>query len=278
MPIVPWLAIENGMAMKVLTLLNEKGGVGKTTIATHIAAGLAIKGYRVLLVDADPQGHATVMYGFNKEPGLYDLLVRNAAYQKVLKPIPPEMYDIPGKPVRGRLFLIPSNVETRNITNSINNILVFRDKLGPLEGTIDILVVDTSPTPSMLHGSVALMTDAILIPTVCEMLAFDGVRESLIHRDSFVEKKQSLGLGTVALMGIVPTRYKPQTLEHTELLEQLVEAFGDTVWSPIQDRIIWSEAARAYRPTFSYAPESRAALEAWQLVNRVEEALNHATS
>ena len=264
--------------MRIIALLNEKGGVGKTTVATHIAAGLAIKGYRVLLVDADPQGHATVMYGLNKEPGLYDLLVRNAPYNKVLRPIPAEAYDIPGKPVKGRLLLLPSNVETRNIASSINNILVVRDKFLPLEGTIDVIIVDTSPTPSMLHGSIALATDGIIIPTVCEMLAFDGVRESLIHRDSFIEKKKELGLGSVDLMGIVPTRYRRQTLEHTEMLEQLVNAFGDTVWSPIPDRIIWSEAARAFRPTFSYAPDSQAAMEAWQLVNHVEEAIHNAAS
>src|SRR5690606_2289735 len=123
--------------MKVVTLLNEKGGVGKTTVATHIAAGLAIKGHRVLLADADPQGHATVMYGLTKEPGLYDLLVRNAPYQRVLRVISPELYEIPGQAVEGKLYLLPSNVETRNIANSINNILIFRDRFLPLEGAID---------------------------------------------------------------------------------------------------------------------------------------------
>jgi chromosome partitioning protein len=264
--------------MKVITLLNEKGGVGKTTIATHLAAGLAIKGYRVLLVDADPQGHATVMFGLTKEPGLYDLLVRNAPYQKVLRLISPEVYEVPGRPVEGRLYLLPSNVETRNIANSINNILVFRDKFLPLEGALDIVVVDTSPTPSMLHGSVALATDGIIIPTLCEILAFDGVRESLLHRDSFVNKKRELGLGGVALLGIVPTRYKQKTLEHAEMFQQLIDAFGDRVWEPIQDRIIWSEAARAYRPAFSYAPDSHAARDAWQMVQRAEEAIANVTS
>lgn len=264
--------------MKIISLLNEKGGVGKTTVATHIAAGLAIKGYRVLLVDADPQGHATVMYGLPKEPGLHNLLIRNAQYQHVLRPIPADAFDIPGKPVRGRLLLLPSNVETRNISAQLSNILAFREKFLPLEGTIDIVIVDTSPTPSMLHGSIALATNGIIIPTVCEMLAFDGVRETLMHRDSFTERKESLGLGTVDLLGIVPTRFKRQTLEHAELYEQLVEAFGETVWNPIPDRIIWSEAARAFRPTFSYAPDTHAAREAWQLVNRVEEAINNVPS
>lgn len=80
--------------MKIITLLNEKGGVGKTTIATHIAAGLAVRGMRVLLVDADPQGHATVSLGLQKEPGLYDLLVRDATFKSVLRFIPPKAYHI----------------------------------------------------------------------------------------------------------------------------------------------------------------------------------------
>ncbi len=264
--------------MKIITLLNEKGGVGKTTVACHLAAGLAIKGQRVLLVDADPQGHATVMFGMAKEPGLYDLLVRNAPYQQVLRPISPEVFELSNTPVTGKLFLLPSNIETRNIANSINNILAFRDRFLPLEGSFDTVIVDTSPTPSMLHGAIALSTDGIIIPTLCEMLAFDGVRESLLHRDSFVNKKQSLGLGGVALLGIVPTRYKGKTLEHSEMLQQLIDAFGDTVWPPLHDRIIWSEAARAYRPTFSYAPGSRAADDAWSLVNRAEEAIANVTT
>ncbi len=264
--------------MKIITLLNEKGGVGKTTVSVHLAAGLAIKGYRVLLVDGDAQGHATVMFGMAKEPGLYDLLVRNAPFQKTIKPISPEIFEIPNEPVRGKLFLLPSNVESRNIATSINNPLAVRDKFAQLEGAIDIVLFDTSPTPSLLHGSIALATHGIIIPTLCEILAFDGVRESLLHRDSFINKKQSLGLGSVELLGIVPTRFKHQTLEHTEMLEELQGAFGDVVWNPVHDRIIWSEAARACRPTFSYAPGTQAARDAWALVERAEEAIINVAS
>ena len=66
--------------MKVLTFLNEKGGVGKTTLTSTIGAGLAIMGYRVLLIDADPQGHLTISYGLKKHHSLYDLLVRDAEF------------------------------------------------------------------------------------------------------------------------------------------------------------------------------------------------------
>lgn len=259
--------------MKIITLLNEKGGVGKTTISVHLAAGLAIKGHRVLLVDSDAQGHATVMFGLAKEPGIYDLLVRNASFQNTIRPVSPEVYELPGEPVKGRLYVLPSNVETRNIATSINNPLAVRDKFSQLEGVIDIVIFDTSPTPSLLHGAIALATNGLIIPTLCEMLSFDGVRESLLHRDSFINKKQSLGLGSVELLGIVPTRFKSQTLEHTEMLEELRGAFGEVVWEPIHDRIIWSEAARAFRPTFSYAPGTQAAKDAWVLIERAEEAI-----
>ena len=65
----------------IISIASQKGGVGKTTLATHIAAGLAVKGHRVVLVDSDPQGHATVALGLPKEPGLYDLLVRDASFK-----------------------------------------------------------------------------------------------------------------------------------------------------------------------------------------------------
>jgi chromosome partitioning protein len=259
--------------MKIVTLLNEKGGVGKTTLATHIAAGLAVKGLRVVLVDADPQGHATVAMGLPKEPGLYDLLVRDAAFKNVLRFIQPKQYQVPDQAVSGQLFIVPSNVETRNIANSISDSFAVSERFNELQSSVDIVIFDTSPTPSLLHGSIYLATDALIYPTTCEFLSFDGLVESIKHRQAADGHRAQWNLSNIEVLGIVPTMYRTNTLEHTENLNQLRQQFGALVWDPIPQRTIWAEAAAIRRPVFSFAPESKASGDAWQLVQRVQEAL-----
>jgi chromosome partitioning protein len=262
--------------MKVITLLNEKGGVGKTTLATHIAAGLAVKGHRVILVDSDPQGHATVMFGLPKEPGLYNLLVRDTAFRDTMRFVPPEQYQIPGRTVTGQLFIVPSNIETRNIANSISDAFAVSDRIDELEDIIDFVIFDTSPTPSLLHGSIYLATDFIIYPTKCEYLSFDGLVESIKHREAAQVHRDRWNLGPIEVLGIVPTMYRKQTVEHSENLKELRRQFGDLVWPPINQRTIWTEAVTMRQPVFAIGPETKAAAEALALVDRVLGALVHA--
>jgi chromosome partitioning protein len=259
--------------MKIITLLNEKGGVGKTTLATHIAAGLAVKGHRVVLVDADPQGHATVALGLQKEPGLYDLLVRDASFKSVLRFIPPKAYQVGTQTVPGQLFIVPSNVESRNISNSISDSFAVSERFHELDDTIDVVIFDTSPTPSLLHGSIYIATDAVIYPTTCEYLSFDGLVESIKHRQAAEAHRKQWGLHAINVLGIVPTMFRNKTLEHAENLRQLKSQFGELVWEPIPQRTIWAEAAAIRRPVFSFAPESKAAEDAWTLIRRVQEAV-----
>ena len=259
--------------MHVITLLNEKGGVGKTTLATHIAAGLAVLGHRVVLIDADPQGHATVMCGMPKEPGLYNLLVRDAGLQDTIRLVPPAQYRIPGRELQGELFLVPSNIETRNIANSISDAFAVSDRVRELEELIDFVIFDTSPTPSLLHGSIYLATDHMIHPTKCEYLSFDGLVESIKHREAAQQHRQRWNLGPIEVMGIVPTMYRRQTVEHRENLRELRNMFGDKVWPPITQRTIWTEAVSERRPVFAIQPGTLAAAEALDLVQRVQGAV-----
>jgi len=258
--------------MKIITLLNEKGGVGKTTLAVHIAAGLAARGWRVVLADADPQGHATVSLGLPKEAGLYDLLVRQAPFQQVLRPAPIESYQIPGaEPTTGKLFVVPSNVETRNIAGSISDAFTVDERFRELSNAVDIVIFDTSPTPSLLHGSIYLATDGIIYPTKCEYLSFDGLVESLGHRETAQQQRRKWGLANIRVLGIIPVMFRNKTLEHAENLAHLKERFGALVWAPITQRTIWAEAAAMRQPVFTFAPQSAATQDAWRMVSRVED-------
>jgi chromosome partitioning protein len=259
--------------MRIITLLNEKGGVGKTTLATHIATGLAIRGNRVILVDSDPQGHATIALGMSRGPGLYNLLVREASFKEVLVPVPPETYQIPEHKVEGRLHLIPSNEETRAIPMLTSDSMIILKRFGEVAKFVDVVVFDTSPTPSLLHGAIYLATNSIVYPTECEYLSLDGLAQSFQHRRDLQPTRNQWGLGELEVMGIVPTKFRASTVLHATNLARLQKNFGDKVWNPLALGTIWGEASARRRPVFNVAPDSKAAQEVWNVVEKVQESL-----
>ena len=261
--------------MKIITLLNEKGGVGKTTLSTHIASYLALKGMKVILVDADAQAHATVTLGIAKSSGFYDLMVRDESFQSVLRMVSPEVYEVPGEEVKGALYLIPSNVETRNIANSISDAFAIAEKFDEIRDVVDVVVFDTSPTPSLLHGAIYLATDAILYPTKCEFLSFDGLVESMKHRTQAETHRKRWGLDPIQMLGIIPTMYRGTTLEHEENLQEMKKMFGNAVWKPIPQRTIWTEITRMHSMVWTVAPQSQAAHDAFTLGERFVQELEN---
>jgi chromosome partitioning protein len=260
--------------MHVITLLNEKGGVGKTTLATHIAAGLAVRGLRVIVIDADPQGHASLSFGIQKAPGLYDLLVRGASFSSVLKRVEEDRYEVPGEKVGGVLYVIPSNEETRAIPMMTSDGLIVLKRLMELKDAVDVVIFDTSPTPSLLHASIYMATNSIVYPTECEYLSLDGLRYSIIHKNQLQPTREQWGLSSLEIMGIVPMKYRSSTVLHNQNLESLRKQFGKKIWRPLALRTIWGEASMMCRPVFNLAPDSKAAGEVWDVVARVEEAIS----
>ncbi|GAB4529632.1 MAG: AAA family ATPase [Anaerolineae bacterium] len=262
--------------MKVITLSNEKGGVGKTTLAIHLAAGLAVKGHRVLLIDADAQANATSGLGLKEEPGLYDLLVRDAAWQDVLRVLQPEIYEPPNHPATGMLAVLPGNGETQSIAQRLDDAYAIHERLEELEDAIDYVIFDTSPTPSLLHGIIYVATDAILFPTLCETFSLQGLIKTVQNRERFANnRKKELGR-SIRMLGIVPMMYRNKTVEHSENLAILQDQFGGMVWTPVPLRITWSEATTMRRTVFSIDPTGLASRDAWQVVLRAEKDMAHA--
>lgn len=258
--------------MTTVTLLNEKGGVGKTTVALHLAAGLAINGHRVVFLDTDPQANATAALGLPKAGAFYDLIVRAAPWKDVLRAVHPDVYGQRDTPPKGELYAVPGNVESRNIDTSISSAGVFRSRVRELRTSVDYVIVDTSPTPSLFHGAILAGTDYALIPTQCEVFsAFDGLANTLLVSEVARQQAQEHGITAAAVAGILPTIYENRQVTHNMVLEKLRAEYGALVWEPLEKRVDYRDAAYARQIVYAFAPRSKAAKQLWALVARVEQ-------
>lgn len=232
--------------MDVITLHNEAGGVGKSTLAWHLAAGLAAQGLHVVLMDADPQGgNLTALMGQPRRPMLYDLLVRDALWDEVVVWIDPTTYTLPTSNVTpGELLLVASNHETQTIASNVYNTFVVAERLHELRtgGEVDVVVIDTSPHPDALNGMVFTASDYILFATQAERKSLNGLRDTFNRMARFMHQRAVEGHGAAQVLGIVPTMVQATTVDHSEHLAQLRAAYGDKVLSAIPRSIAWAEA------------------------------------
>lgn len=253
--------------MQVLTLLNEKGGVGKTTLSVHIAAGLAIRGKRVLLIDTDAQGSATSQLDLPDTGGLYQLMVKDAEWNEVL--LEPSSWAGAAKP-KGSLWVVPSNLETRAIPLLVDDVRLLSERLTELDEHVDIVIVDTSPTPSLLHSMIYVASDYMVYPTQCELMSMQGLTKSVAHMQRMKDTRKAFNLDPTRLLGVQPTMFEAHTLAHKHGMELIQKQFGGVTWRPIADRTIWKQASFQQQTIFAYAADSEAALEMWEVVDNIE--------
>lgn len=246
---------------------NEKGGVGKSTLAAILAAGLAERGRKVALIDADEQGNLTTSLGFHPSPGFYNLLVRDANLKDCLLFVAPEVYAANGKS-EGQLFLMPGNLETRVIPGVVSQVWKLRGRCEQLlKAGVSDIIIDTAPTPSLLHSMIYAAADSIIYPTICERLPMSGLVDSMAHTDE-AEQIRRPRLGPIQKLAIIPNMYRKNTVEHEDNLKLLVRHYGEMVWQPVPLRITWAEASGQSRTVFAIAPRTAAAREARAIVER----------
>lgn len=253
------------MKTTVITITSQKGGVGKTTTADSLAAGLAKRGKEVLLIDLDPQGQAGTALGIPPEPGVFYLLTMGNTPQSTTF-----VRQWIRQTGREHLWLIPGSQETmaaQTVLNAQNKpVSHIREAIAPFMRTgLDYIVFDTAPSVGGIQERAIWAADLAIIPTATEFLALDGVKKVAETMRTLQLEKGWQG----ALLGVLPTFFDEQTRESQSSLRDLQSAFGDRVLQPIHRATVLRECPAEGRTIFEKDPLSRAAKEYWRLVDEV---------
>ncbi len=251
--------------MKTVMFNSEKGGTGKTTLATLSAAYLAVRGSRVIVIDFDPQAHATISLNLPKEPGMFEVLGRGKPITQWLRQPTPEFVAPPGG-MRGELVILPGDEDTQAIPLRAKDEFALLEMLEDIDEAFDIAIIDTAPSAGMLLTLSWKASDFVLIPSQLEFLSMDGVAGT-------IERAQK---SNVKLLGIVPNMYQDTAL-HEGYLNDLMAAgaqFGWPIWDRIKLRVEWKEASALRRQMWAInAQMSKARHEAIQFCKRLEASL-----
>jgi len=248
------------MAFKI-SICNQKGGVGKSTVAINLSAGLASLGKKILLVDFDPQANATSGIGFKlfeSQPSVYDSLVEEDV-SLCLKPTQFLGIDIlPASPE-----LAGANIELVNLPereNKLNKIL------SQVENNYDIILVDCPPSLGLLTINVLYATDEVLVPLQCEYYALEGLGQLLKTIDLIRENSDK----KLNVLGILLNMYGARNKLNQEVAKEVKRNFSGRVFKTIIPRSIkFSEASSFGQTIFQYAPESLAAFSCKQLAQEI---------
>lgn len=266
---------------RVICVTNRKGGVGKTLIATHLAAGLAAWGLRVGLIDTDSQAHAGIAFDIEGTDGLYNVLIHDQDLASQIVEVPAERF-WSETPAQGRLVLLPGGWNTYRIPHELEQHESFKfmemvDELVERLG-LDVVIIDTNPTMSMFDGAVYMAADGFLYVTECEALAFEGLHAALEQAGNFARTRRRYLNRETRILGIVPNKMRASTLLHRKNIEDLVAVHGrfdrgGLVMHPVMLRTVISEAGNLREPVFVYAPASDESNELLRVVQQVREGI-----
>jgi chromosome partitioning protein len=268
--------------MKIIPVANQKGGVGKTTLAENLAAAFASAEQRTLLIDFDPQGNAATFLGLYPEPGAYNLLATQipalrtlirgnvaAHVRAFLRPTGRENFD-----------LLPGDHNTATaqalIVSGERDLALIRRAIQIFRGQYDIVILDTAPSLGGILELALYSGDYVLLPAACETASLEGVRQTIETLQVLTQKHNWQG----RLLGVVPTFFDERTIERKQSLKDLKQAFPGLVFPPIHEAAAIRELPSNQMTIFEKAAAekgnryaSRAAEEFHALVREIERRL-----
>jgi chromosome partitioning protein len=250
--------------MQIITVANQKGGCGKTTTAINLAAALAALGHKVLLVDFDPQGHATLGLGY--DPNHFDKTV----YHMMVNSLTPASSVATATNIN-RLDLLPSNVllggaEVELRTTSGKE-FILGEQLRSISGRYDICLIDCAPSLSLLMLNALVASTHVLAPVQAHFYALDGLKR-LLETVRIIRTRFYPCL--VTPMGLLLTFVESRTVLCKRIEAGMRQMFGPLVFdTTIHKSVALAEAPSTGQPVLSYAPDSRASSEYCALAKEV---------
>ncbi|WP_277210766.1 ParA family protein [Isoptericola croceus] len=248
---------------RIVAMCNQKGGVGKTTTTINLGAALAEYGRKVLLVDFDPQGAASVGVGISPhelELSVYNLIMdRDVGLSDVVRPTAIEGLDV-----------VPANIDLSaaevQLVGEVARESILSRALRPALADYDVILVDCQPSLGLLTVNALTAAHGVLIPLECEFFALRGVA-LLVETIDKVRDRLNPDL---EVDGILPTMFDSRTLHSREVVQRVHEAFGDTLLHTVIGRTVkFPDASVAAEPITAYAPTHRGASAYRQLAREL---------
>lgn len=247
---------------RIIALCNQKGGVGKTTTTISMGAALADYGRRVLAIDFDPQGALSAGLGVptHDVPTIYDLLLSRSMDPKDAI----QQTGVPG------LDVIPANIDLSaaevHLVNEVAREQILASVLRKLAPDYDVILIDCQPSLGLLTVNALTASHGVLVPLECEFFALRGVALLIETIDKVRDRLNP----AITLDGIVATMYDSRTLHSREVLDRVVDAFGDKVLETVIGRTVkFPDASVAGTPITEFAPEHPAAKAYRQLAREL---------
>lgn len=250
------------MNARIVTLVNQKGGVGKTTTAVSLAAALARRGQKVLLVDLDPQANATSAVGVAADdlPGSYDALLGGEPLQDCVMTLEEEGIDLlPSRPALAgaEVELVPAMARERKLTNALE----------PARPFYDWILVDCPPSLGLLTINALTASDSVIIPVQCEYMALEGLSR-LLETLELVRANLNPRL---TILGVLLTMYDGRTRLSQQVVEEVRSHIQGTFQTIIPRAVRLSEAPSYGQSIFRYEAGGRSATAYANLASEVLE-------